>query len=75
MSKHALEGFCDSLRREMEVWGVKVVAIEPGYFKTNLTTPERFRQLMQQGWDQTPKSVRSPVLPRRRRAHEKRVKA
>ncbi len=33
-SKHALEGFSDALRRELMVFGVDVIVIEPGVIKT-----------------------------------------
>ncbi|WP_270167378.1 SDR family oxidoreductase [Paenibacillus sp. SYP-B4298] len=33
-SKFAVEGFSESLRHEMSSWGVKVVLVEPGSFKT-----------------------------------------
>lgn len=35
-SKHALEGWSESLRLEMKPFGVKVVLIEPGSYKTNI---------------------------------------
>jgi len=39
-SKYALEGFCDSLRYEMEPFGVKVSTLEPSNFiaATNIFT-------------------------------------
>jgi len=33
-SKFAIEGFSDSLRRELASWGIKVSIIEPGFMKT-----------------------------------------
>lgn len=33
-SKHAVEMYCDSLRREMVYHGIKVITIRPGAFKT-----------------------------------------
>ena len=36
-SKHAVEALCDALRLELRQQGIKVVAIEPGIVKTNLT--------------------------------------
>lgn len=36
-SKHALHGFFDSLRAEVEEAGVKITVICPGYVKTNVT--------------------------------------
>jgi NAD(P)-dependent dehydrogenase (short-subunit alcohol dehydrogenase family) len=35
-SKHAIEGWSESLRLEMQTFGVKVVLIEPGSYKTNI---------------------------------------
>jgi short-subunit dehydrogenase len=35
-SKHALEGFCKSLRHEVKEFNISVSSIEPGFFKTNL---------------------------------------
>lgn len=36
MSKHAIEVYNDSLRREVSPLGVKVIKIRPGSFKTNM---------------------------------------
>jgi NAD(P)-dependent dehydrogenase (short-subunit alcohol dehydrogenase family) len=33
-SKHALEGFSDSLRRELMIFGVDVIVVQPGVIKT-----------------------------------------
>ena len=38
MSKHAVEAYTDSLRRELMLLGIKVVKIQPGPFKTNMIT-------------------------------------
>lgn|SRR3990167_4550492 len=35
-SKYAVEGLSDSWRRELSIWGVKVILIEPGIMKTPL---------------------------------------
>jgi NAD(P)-dependent dehydrogenase (short-subunit alcohol dehydrogenase family) len=46
-SKHALEGWSDSLRRELIPHGVTVIVVEPGLIKTPLwqkDTDERIRQ-------------------------------
>jgi len=37
ISKHALEAYSDSLRRELSSLGVKVIKIQPGPFKTDMT--------------------------------------
>jgi len=38
MSKHAVEAYSDSLRRELMLLGIKVVKIQPGPFKTSMVT-------------------------------------
>jgi NAD(P)-dependent dehydrogenase (short-subunit alcohol dehydrogenase family) len=35
-SKHAIEGFCESLDHEMREFGVRAVLIEPGFTKTRI---------------------------------------
>lgn len=35
-SKHAVEGFSESLSQEVRTFGIKVIVIEPGDFKTNI---------------------------------------
>jgi NAD(P)-dependent dehydrogenase (short-subunit alcohol dehydrogenase family) len=35
-SKHALEGFSESLRLELKPFGIEVVLVEPGSYKTNI---------------------------------------
>lgn len=39
MSKHAVEAFSEALRVELRPWGVKVITLEPGFFRT--TMPSR----------------------------------
>ena len=48
-SKHALEALSDSLRREMMLYGIKVVIIEPGPIKTPI-------------WDKAPSVEDNPFL-------------
>lgn len=55
-SKHAMEGYSDTLRRELVDWGVNVIIIEPGVFnKTNLYST--FGDGVQKLWEGLDKSV------------------
>ncbi|GBM24925.1 hypothetical protein AVEN_23457-1 [Araneus ventricosus] len=38
MSKFACVGFSESLRYELDLWGVRVISIEPEFFETDMTT-------------------------------------
>ena len=40
-SKWALEGFSESLRYELKPFGIKVLLIEPGIYKTKILTENR----------------------------------
>ncbi|XP_012944806.1 17-beta-hydroxysteroid dehydrogenase type 6 [Aplysia californica] len=40
VSKYALEAYSDILRREMVRFGIRVIVIEPGYFKTPIVNAE-----------------------------------
>ena len=39
-SKFALEGWIESLTPEVEPFGIRTMLVEPGYFRTDLLTPE-----------------------------------
>ncbi|KAM6216401.1 retinol dehydrogenase 16-like [Rhynchocyon petersi] len=58
ISKYGVEAFSDSLRRELSPFGVKVAIIEPGYFKTGITSSERFAQNVLEVWDQISPEVK-----------------
>ncbi|PNJ59785.1 DHRS9 isoform 6 [Pongo abelii] len=51
-SKYAVEGFNDSLRRDMKAFGVHVSCIEPGLFKTNLADPVKVIEKKLAIWEQ-----------------------
>ncbi|XP_053311579.1 retinol dehydrogenase 5 [Spea bombifrons] len=60
VSKYAVEAFSDSLRRDMQHFGVKVCIIEPGFFKTAVTNLDSIERSLQQLWDRmTPETQRS----------------
>ncbi|XP_068519457.1 retinol dehydrogenase 16-like [Anas acuta] len=50
-SKYGVEAFSDSLRLEMRHFGVKVSIIEPGYFKTGITSAESLEKCFLSTWE------------------------
>ncbi|XP_053560938.1 retinol dehydrogenase 5 [Bombina bombina] len=54
VSKFAVEAFSDSLRRDIQHFGVKVCIIEPGFFKTAVTDLDSIERSLQKLWDQMP---------------------
>ncbi|KAJ7345671.1 hypothetical protein JRQ81_001621 [Phrynocephalus forsythii] len=58
VSKWGVEAFSDSLRRDMQYFGVKVSIIEPGFFKTGVTNLEFIERDLLRLWNQLPPEVR-----------------
>ncbi|XP_027450227.2 retinol dehydrogenase 16 isoform X3 [Zalophus californianus] len=58
ISKYGVEAFSDSLRRELSYFGVKVAMIEPGYFNTDVTNPEKISRATQEAWDRLSPEVK-----------------
>ncbi|XP_056653804.1 LOW QUALITY PROTEIN: retinol dehydrogenase 16 [Monodelphis domestica] len=58
ISKYGVEAFSDSLRRELYHSGVRIAMIEPGFFKTNITNLELFKENFQSLWEQLDPEVR-----------------
>ncbi|XP_014642123.1 PREDICTED: retinol dehydrogenase 16-like isoform X2 [Ceratotherium simum simum] len=58
ISKYGVEAFSDSLRRELSHFGVKVAIIEPGFFKTTVTSTEVLSREMQEAWDRASPEVK-----------------
>lgn len=57
-SKYGVEGFNDSLRRDMKAFGVKVSCIEPGLFKTPLSDPNTVLQQRTRIWEKLNGSIK-----------------
>ncbi|NP_001080745.1 dehydrogenase/reductase (SDR family) member 9 L homeolog isoform X1 [Xenopus laevis] len=57
-SKFGVEGFNDSLRRDMKAFGVKVSCIEPGLFKTPLSDPAKVIQQRTDIWKRLPVEIK-----------------
>ncbi|KAJ8255488.1 hypothetical protein COCON_G00193520 [Conger conger] len=53
-SKSGVEAFSDSLRRNMKPFGVKVSIIEPGFFKTEVTSLDLIESDLQRLWNRLP---------------------
>ncbi|XP_065325819.1 retinol dehydrogenase 7-like [Pelmatolapia mariae] len=58
VSKYGVEAFNDSLRLNMAPFGVKVLCIEPGFFKTNVTNSAILSKNIKMIWDKLPQEVR-----------------
>ncbi|KAM9305688.1 dehydrogenase/reductase SDR family member 9 [Gastrophryne carolinensis] len=57
-SKYGVEGFNDSLRRDMHAFGVKVSCIEPGLFKTALSDPHKVLEQRISIWRRLSNSIK-----------------
>ncbi|CAM2109517.1 unnamed protein product [Caretta caretta] len=52
ISKYTVEAFSDSLRRDMYHFGVRVSIIEPGFFKTAVTSLDTIEASLHQLWSE-----------------------
>ncbi|XP_048346036.1 retinol dehydrogenase 16-like [Sphaerodactylus townsendi] len=53
-SKYAVEAFSDSIRRENCFFGIKVSIIEPGFFKTAITSEKILTDSFMRCWERLP---------------------
>ncbi|XP_018971547.1 retinol dehydrogenase 7-like [Cyprinus carpio] len=58
ITKYGVEAFNDSLRRNMAPFGVKVLCIEPGFFKTTVTDSTVFESHLERLWKKLPQEVK-----------------
>ncbi|KNC86146.1 hypothetical protein SARC_01715 [Sphaeroforma arctica JP610] len=58
-SKHAVEAYSDSLRREMCMFGIKVSIIEPGLMKTAIVTNSNANKHLMTKWSNLTDEVRA----------------
>ncbi|XP_016414134.1 dehydrogenase/reductase SDR family member 9 [Sinocyclocheilus rhinocerous] len=58
ITKYGVEAFNDGLRRNMAPFGVKVLCIEPGFFKTSITDSTVFESHLQRLWEKLPQEVK-----------------
>ena len=59
MSKHATLAFTECLRREMFKFGVKVISIEPFFYRTNIVGKDVCTNAATRAWKATDVSIRS----------------
>ncbi|XP_030840998.1 retinol dehydrogenase 7-like [Strongylocentrotus purpuratus] len=64
-SKYGVQAFSDTLRRESRMmnYGIKVSILEPGFFKTQLTSPEKTRSEIKKSWDRLSKEKQAEFEP------------
>ncbi|KAL0963813.1 hypothetical protein UPYG_G00313920 [Umbra pygmaea] len=58
VSKFGVEAFNDSLRMNMTAFGVKVLCIEPGFFKTSVTDINLLRLNILTLWNKQPEEIK-----------------
>ncbi|KAM6935011.1 retinol dehydrogenase 1 [Xenentodon cancila] len=58
LSKWGVEAFSDSLRRDMQHFGIKVSIIEPGFFKTDVTRLDLINADLRRMWARLPQDVK-----------------
>ncbi|KAJ8367687.1 hypothetical protein AAFF_G00311420 [Aldrovandia affinis] len=58
ISKYGVEAFNDSLRRNMAPFGVKVLCIEPGFFRTSVTDIDILGGNLQKLWNLLPQETK-----------------
>ncbi|XP_026218189.1 retinol dehydrogenase 7-like isoform X2 [Anabas testudineus] len=63
VSKYGVEAFNDSLRLNMNPFGVKVLCIEPGFFKTNVTDSGILSKNVKMLWDRLSQDVKDDYGP------------
>ncbi|TNN61523.1 Retinol dehydrogenase 3 [Liparis tanakae] len=63
VSKYGVEAFNDSLRLNMAPFGVKVLCIEPGFFKTNVTDATILSNNVRTLWERLPQDMKDAYGP------------
>ncbi|XP_036401861.1 dehydrogenase/reductase SDR family member 9 [Megalops cyprinoides] len=58
VSKYGVEAFNDSLRLNMAPFGVKVLCIEPGFFKTSVTDVDLLIKSIHKLWEKLPQELK-----------------
>ena len=50
VTKYGVQAFSDALRREMAPWGLHVIIMEPGIFRTGLANPQMYVAQCEKLW-------------------------
>ncbi|XP_053564143.1 17-beta-hydroxysteroid dehydrogenase type 6 [Bombina bombina] len=58
ISKHGVEAFSDSLRRELRPFGVRISIIEPSSYRTPATDPKSTLQNIYEIWSRVPRNIK-----------------
>ncbi|XP_004466208.1 short-chain dehydrogenase/reductase family 9C member 7 [Dasypus novemcinctus] len=58
VSKFGVEAFSDSIRRELHYFGVKVIIIEPGVYRTSILGRQNIEARMRKLWERLPQETR-----------------
>nr|KAG5713567.1 hypothetical protein BaRGS_024615 [Batillaria attramentaria] len=58
MSKKSVVAFSDALRQEMAKFGVSVISIEPGLYKTNIAVADPYIDSNKRSWSETPTDIK-----------------
>uniref|UniRef100_A0A915MD29 Peptidase S1 domain-containing protein n=1 Tax=Meloidogyne javanica TaxID=6303 RepID=A0A915MD29_MELJA len=59
VSKYAIEAYADTIRSELLIFDVKVCILEPGFFKTPLTSVERNLAMFEKLWLRASENVKN----------------
>lgn len=57
-AKFGLEGYMDSLRFELEPFGVKTCVLEPGGYRTPFNSPNAMDEKVEAVWSKLPKEIK-----------------
>ena len=69
MSKHAMEAFSDSLRRELRPWGIQVSLLEPGAIATDIWQKGlRDADAAERDWPERARELYAPLIVALRKA-------
>lgn len=58
MSKVACIAFSDGLRQEMSKFGIKVITVEPGLYKTPIASTDTLVKQYRKSWEETPVDIK-----------------